>query len=65
MLNNFISCVTGITRLLRPELVSGLLGAKQSDVQDATPLADLVVPPECTELVRCPHRVWLNSSLRS
>jgi hypothetical protein len=52
VLSNFISCATGITRLSRPELVAGLLGAKPSEVQDLTPLADLVVPPECRELVR-------------
>jgi len=58
VLDNFISCATGITRLSRPELVTGLLGAKQSDMQDLTPLVDLVVPPECRELVRLPQ-LWL------
>jgi hypothetical protein len=52
VLSNFISCATGITRLARPALLTGLLGAKQSEVQELTPLADLVVPPECRELVR-------------
>lgn len=37
--------------------MTGLLGAKQSDMQELTPLADLVVPPECKELVST--RVWL------
>lgn len=52
MLNDFITCATNIRRLARPELVTGLLGAKQSEVQELTPIADLVVPPECKELVR-------------
>jgi hypothetical protein len=52
VLNDFISCATGISRLSRPELVTGLLGAKHSETQELTPLTDLVVPPECRELVR-------------
>lgn len=52
VLSSFISCATGIQRLSRPELVNGLLGAKQSEVHELTPLVDLVVPPECQELVR-------------
>lgn len=52
VLSSFISCATGIQRLSRSELVNGLLGAKQSEVHELTPLVDLVVPPECQELVR-------------
>lgn len=42
-----------MTRLYsRPELVSGVLGAKMEDLQEATPLADLVLGGDCEELVR-------------
>jgi hypothetical protein len=39
-------------RLLRPELVTGLLSAKADELADLTPLVDLVVPPDAKELVR-------------
>jgi hypothetical protein len=62
VLSSFISCATGIQRLSRPELVNGLLGAKQSEVHELTPLADLVVPPECQELVRGLSAVFNHSA---
>jgi hypothetical protein len=46
--------VTSISRLYsRPELVSGVLGARTSDLQEATPLAELVIAGDLEELVGC------------
>ncbi|WIA13579.1 hypothetical protein OEZ85_007146 [Tetradesmus obliquus] len=52
VLLEFNSCVTSIRRLYsRPELVSGVLGAKAGDLQEATPLAELVIAGDLEELV--------------
>lgn len=52
ILVGFNSCLTGISRLYcRPELVAGVLGAKMSDLQEATPLAELVIAGDTEELV--------------
>lgn len=52
VLLEFNSCVTSIRRLYsRSELVSGVLGAKAGDLQEATPLAELVIAGDLEELV--------------
>jgi hypothetical protein len=52
ILLGFNSCVTSISRLYsRPELVSEVLGAKTSDLQEATPLAELIIAGDLEELV--------------
>lgn len=52
VLLGFNSCVTSISRLYsRPELVTGVLGAKMTDLLEATPLAELVIAGDLEELV--------------
>eukprot|EP00879_Flechtneria_rotunda_P011573 GHRR01012088.1.p1 GENE.GHRR01012088.1~~GHRR01012088.1.p1 ORF type:complete len:1024 (+),score=420.33 GHRR01012088.1:512-3583(+) len=52
VLLGFTSCLTSISRLYsRPQLVTGVLSAKMSDLAEVTPLAELVVSGDSEELV--------------
>ena len=67
-LSSYLACATTISRLYgEPMLASGVLGSKPGDLDESTPMAELVTGADYEELVRSTsnERAWVQLSWNS